>query len=152
MLVINVANSLLHGLEAGPNPWDAPTLEWSTSSPPPSYNFEVIPSIASRHPLWEDRLPQEAHGRSVIERGVVLDDRHETLGVTSIDAEPEIIFKMPSESYMPFAMMLCLSALFAALLAHLWGLAAAAAGLGVIVAIAWLWPRAEAGEKALAAL
>jgi cytochrome c oxidase subunit I len=152
VLVINVVYSLLYGAEAGPNPWDAPTLEWSTASPPPSYNFEVIPSVASRHPLWEDRLPQEAHGRSVIERGVVLDDDHETLGVTSIDAEPEIIFKMPSESYMPFAMMLCLSALFAALLAHIWGLAAAAAVLGTIVVIAWLWPRAEAGEQAIGAL
>jgi cytochrome c oxidase subunit 1/cytochrome c oxidase subunit I+III len=151
VLVINVGYSLLYGAEAGPNPWDAPTLEWATSSPPPSYNFEVIPSVASRHPLWEDRLPNEAHGRSVIERGVVLDDHHETLGVTTIDGEPEIIFKMPSESYMPFALMLCLSALFAGLLVHIWGLAAAAVGLGIIVVIAWLWPRAEAGEKAIAA-
>jgi cytochrome c oxidase subunit 1/cytochrome c oxidase subunit I+III len=101
--------------------------------------------------LWEDQLPNEAHGRSVIERGVVLDDHHETLGVTTLDGEPEIIFKMPSESYMPFALMLCLSAFFAGLLVHIWGLAAAAVGLGVIVVIAWLWPRAEAGEKAIAA-
>jgi cytochrome c oxidase subunit 1/cytochrome c oxidase subunit I+III len=151
VLVINVVYSLLYGVEAGPNPWDAPTLEWSTSSPPPSYNFEVIPSVASRHPLWEDRLPEEGHGRSVIERGVVLDEHHETLGVSSIDAEPEIIFKMPSESSMPFALMLCLSALFSSLLAHIWGLAAAAAVLGIIAVIAWLWPRAEAGERAVAA-
>ena len=150
VLVVNVVYSLLYGAEAGPNPWDAPTLEWATSSPPPSYNFEVIPSVASRHPLWESRL-NEAHGQSVIERGVVLDEHHETLGVSSIDAEPEIIFKMPSESYMPFVLMLCLAAFFAGLLAHIWALVAVAAGLGVIVVIAWLWPRAEAGERAIAA-
>ena len=53
---VNVWNSLKHGAPAGDNPWDAPTLEWATSSPPPPYNFAVIPTVASRHPLWEDRL------------------------------------------------------------------------------------------------
>jgi len=47
-------------------------------------------------------------------------------------------------------MTLCLSALFAGLLAHIWALAAAAAALGTVAAIAWLWPRVEAGETAAA--
>jgi cytochrome c oxidase subunit I+III len=149
-LLINVRVSLRRGAPAGPNPWDAPTLEWSMPSPPPPYNFVVIPSVASRHPLWEKRLG-EGDGESVLDRGLVLDDHHETLGVTAMDGEPDVILKMPSESYMPFAMMLCLSAFFAGLLVHVWALAGAAAGVGIIVAIAWLWPRAEAGEKALAA-
>ncbi len=49
---INVVVSLRFGRIAGPNPWDAPTLEWSMSSPPPPYNFAVLPTVASRHPLW----------------------------------------------------------------------------------------------------
>ena len=56
LLLINIIRSRTAGAVAGPNPWDAPTLEWSVSSPPPPYNFAVIPVIASRHPLWEDRL------------------------------------------------------------------------------------------------
>jgi cytochrome c oxidase subunit I len=150
-LLVNVAYSLRRGKIAGPNPWDGPTLEWATSSPPPPYNFEVIPSVASRHPLWEKRL-QEGAGESVTERGLVLDDHHETLGVSPLDGEPDIILKMPGESYMPLAVTLCLSALFAGLMAHIWGLAAAAILLGAIAVIAWLWPRAEAGEKALTAI
>jgi hypothetical protein len=150
VLLVNVAWSLKRGAIAGPNPWDAPSLEWSVPSPPPPYNFVVIPSVASRHPLWEERL-EEGHGRSVLDRGMVLDDHHETLGVTPMDGEPDIVLKMPSESYMPFAMMLCLAAFFAGLLVHFWALAAAAAGVAVIVGIAWLWPRAEAGERAGAA-
>ena len=35
------------GAPAGDNPWDAPTLEWATSSPPPAYNFARIPVVAS---------------------------------------------------------------------------------------------------------
>jgi hypothetical protein len=58
---------------------------------------------------------------------------------------------MPGESYMPLALTLCLSAFFAGVLAHIWGLAVAAAVLGAIAVIVWLWPRAEAGEKAAAA-
>jgi heme/copper-type cytochrome/quinol oxidase subunit 1 len=150
MLLVNVAYSLRRGKIAGPNPWDAPTLEWATSSPPPPYNFEVIPSVASRHPLWEKRL-QEGAGESVIERGLVLDDHHETLGVSPLDGQPDVILKMPGESYMPFALTLCISAFFAGLLVHIWGLAVAAVILGAIAVMAWLWPRAEAGEKAAAA-
>ena len=56
LFLINVFMSLRNGQLAGPNPWDAPSLEWSTPSPPPPYNFPVVPRIASRHPLWESRL------------------------------------------------------------------------------------------------
>lgn len=35
------------------DPWDARTLEWSTNSPPPSYNFAVIPEVNSRDAFWE---------------------------------------------------------------------------------------------------
>jgi cytochrome c oxidase subunit 1/cytochrome c oxidase subunit I+III len=58
MLIYNVVRSLRHGPTAPANPWDAPTLEWAVSSPPPPYNFTVIPVVATRHPLWEDRLDQ----------------------------------------------------------------------------------------------
>ena len=46
----NFAISLRRGAPAGPNPWDAATLEWSVASPPPAYNFRRIPIVASRHP------------------------------------------------------------------------------------------------------
>ena len=62
--------SYRHGAPAGDNPWDAPTLEWATTSPPPPYNFAVIPSVASRHPLWEDRLEDpERKEKSTSRRG-----------------------------------------------------------------------------------
>jgi cytochrome c oxidase subunit 1 len=37
--------SLRYGPVAGPNPWGAAGLEWETSSPPPTENFEKIPSV-----------------------------------------------------------------------------------------------------------
>jgi cytochrome c oxidase subunit 1/cytochrome c oxidase subunit I+III len=148
VLIINIVYSLRNGAPAGANPWDAPTLEWAVPSPTPPYNFVVIPSVASRHPLWEDRLRDSA-GRSVLDRGLVLDEHHETVGVTALDGEPDVILKMPGESYMPFLMTLCLSAFFAGLLIHIWALAGAGAVLGIAAGIAWLWPLHEAGERAL---
>lgn len=42
---------------AGPNPWGAGTLEWATSSPPPSYNFAHIPVVKGLEPLWDTGGP-----------------------------------------------------------------------------------------------
>ena len=47
----NVVVSLRHGKPAGDNPWDAPTLEWATSSPPPVYNFAHHSPAADPQPL-----------------------------------------------------------------------------------------------------
>src|SRR5262249_40657810 len=41
-LAWNLAISLRRGREAGPDPWDAWTLEWATASPPAPYNFERV--------------------------------------------------------------------------------------------------------------
>jgi cytochrome c oxidase subunit 1 len=59
IFVINILWSLKHGKPAGDDPWDAWTLEWATASPPPSYNFETIPEVRSRRPLWDLKHPDD---------------------------------------------------------------------------------------------
>jgi cytochrome c oxidase subunit 1 len=59
IFVYNVLASLRHGRPAGDDPWDAWTLEWSTTSPPPAYNFEEIPIVHSRRPLWDLKHPDD---------------------------------------------------------------------------------------------
>jgi cytochrome c oxidase subunit 1 len=59
IFVINLLRSLKKGRVAGPDPWDAWTLEWSTTSPPPAYNFAVIPTVRSRRPLWDLKHPED---------------------------------------------------------------------------------------------
>jgi cytochrome c oxidase subunit 1 len=58
-LVINILRSLRHGQMAGNDPWDAWTLEWATTSPPPVYNFESAPVVRSRRPLWDLKHPED---------------------------------------------------------------------------------------------
>lgn len=55
----NVYRSLRIGKKAGPDPWDAWTLEWATTSPPPDYNFEDEPVVHSRRPLWDLKHPDD---------------------------------------------------------------------------------------------
>jgi cytochrome c oxidase subunit 1/cytochrome c oxidase subunit I+III len=139
LFLVDVAISLRRGARAVDNPWDAPTLEWAVPSPPPDYNFVVIPKVASRHPLWEDRLGETGE-RSLLNRGWALDDGRETLATTSIDAEPDAILKMPEDSFAPLILAISLSGLFVAMLAQTVGGGVLALCVGFIAMLTWLWP------------
>jgi cytochrome c oxidase subunit 1 len=58
-LVANLLLSRRNGKLAGDDPWDAWTLEWATTSPPPEYNFETLPAVHSRRPLWDLKHPED---------------------------------------------------------------------------------------------
>ena len=63
-LLWNVYVSLRRGEPAGDNPWDAWTLEWATTSPPPDYNFVTVPPIRSARPLYDLAHPAPVRGGS----------------------------------------------------------------------------------------
>ena len=62
VFLVNVAGALRRGERAGNDPWDAWTLEWATTSPPPPYNFETVPVVGSRRPLWDLKHPDDPDG------------------------------------------------------------------------------------------
>ncbi len=59
VFVYNLVSSYFKGENAGHDPWDAWTLEWSIPSPPPSYNFAIEPVVSSRRPLWDIKHPED---------------------------------------------------------------------------------------------
>jgi cytochrome c oxidase subunit 1 len=63
LFVVNLVVSYFKGKVAGNDPWDAWSLEWSVSSPPPAYNFATIPTVASRRPLWDLKHPEDPDSR-----------------------------------------------------------------------------------------
>ncbi len=150
LTVVAVVHSRTRGKPAGPNPWRADSLEWATaSSPPPHYNFEAIPIVSGRHPLWEDEPVRDAESgddsatRAYGPEGAV---RRETPVTTGLDADPEETMTIPGETYVPFVLALGLAAIFVGLLVEatlvgIVGLVLAAVGL-----VTWGW-RTEADLK-----
>jgi len=59
IFLYNFIHSRFKGAPAPDNPWQGTSLEWSTTSPPPAYNFEVIPTVRSRRPLWDLKHPDD---------------------------------------------------------------------------------------------
>jgi cytochrome c oxidase subunit 1/cytochrome c oxidase subunit I+III len=63
LFIWNIVVSIRKGEPAGNNPWQAWTLEWATSSPPAPHNFEQVPPIHSRRPLWDLAHPENPDWR-----------------------------------------------------------------------------------------
>jgi cytochrome c oxidase subunit I+III len=130
-VIANLAVSFFRGERVGNDPWEGDTLEWSTTSPPPPYNYPVIPTVSSPYAMW-DRRDRERDERS-LERGEkVLEHGHETAASTAVDAEWDEILEMPSHSPWPPLVALALAGVFALLLLKQW----IAAGVFVLLALA----------------
>jgi cytochrome c oxidase subunit 1 len=146
LTLINFFWSRRHGAVAGPNPWNADSLEWATSSPPPEYNFAAIPVVASRHPLWDQELlpvgqPAGPDGETAISVEGAL--QHSVVVSTGLDAFVESGHRVPEPSWLPLIVAAGIAIFFIGLLIS----ATLVLGAGILVGLgalaAWTW-RTEA--------
>jgi cytochrome c oxidase subunit I+III len=146
VIVLNVLWSLKRGAPAPSDPWGGNTLEWSTSSPPPHFNFPVIPIVHSADPNWdvEDRRQDALR----LERGeLLLADGHQTLATTVLEGEAEEELHMPSESIWPFLLALSFSVVFFGLLMRLNGVAILGCVLIAGSIVGWHRPQKELQDQ-----
>jgi cytochrome c oxidase subunit 1/cytochrome c oxidase subunit I+III len=137
--LIEFLRSWRSGPRAAANPWAADTLEWAVPSPPPSYGFLRIPTVASLNPLWDDH---DAFADPRDER--VLDRGRQTLATTAFDALPHAISKGESDTLVPLILAAAITGLFAALMTRALPAAGALAAIVVGLAFGWLWPERKA--------
>ncbi|MFL5948567.1 MAG: cbb3-type cytochrome c oxidase subunit I, partial [Gaiellaceae bacterium] len=136
LLLGNLAASYFRGAPAGPDPWHGPTLEWATSSPPPEYDFPVIPKVTSAYPNWDPADRQEDR-RKLADGVLVLDEGHEQVATSPVDGLFAEIVEMPHESPWPIILALTVSLVFAMLVLQKFGVAAVMAVLCVLTLLAW---------------
>jgi cytochrome c oxidase subunit I+III len=132
LFLVNVFWSLRRGALAGDNPWDADTLEWSTPSPPPPYNFLHLPTVRGRYALWTQAVDQP------IVTGV-RSDRREVLITQLMDAEPDHRTELPGPTLWPLFVALGTGVTFIVSIFTPWGIIIG----GVLTACAlagWFWP------------
>ncbi len=133
IFIANVLWSRKSGKIAGNNPWEADSLEWAAASPPKNYNFEYLPVVTSRYPLWtppEDR---------VIVTGL-RNDRREVLVTTLMDAQPDHRYVLPPPSIWPFLAGIAVTIGFAGSLFNEWYITWGSILTGITL-IGWFWPR-----------
>jgi hypothetical protein len=131
--------SLRRGRRAEPNPWDAPSLEWATTCPPPRYNFPHIPIVDSRAPLWDagEKLP--------VVYGLRVEDR-ELLLTTVMSAKPDLREPGAEPSPWPLIATLAVSVMFIASIFSPWAVAIGAVPVAIALT-AWFWPKSPEPER-----
>jgi cytochrome c oxidase subunit 1 len=132
VLASNIIWSLRNGEPAGPNPWQAGTLEWATPSPPPSYNFPRIPVVNDSEPLWREDGLGEAVGLEVAKRELVV--------TTSTEANPELRESSPQPSIWPFLAAVAVGIVFVSSIFTPWAVVWGSIPVAVTL-IGWFWPK-----------
>jgi hypothetical protein len=136
LIGLNIVRSLRSGEPAGRDPFHGGTLEWTVPSPPPHYNFAVIPTVTSPYPNWDERDREEDLRR--LEAGeLVLEGGHETPGTTVNDGQLAEILEMPPESAWPVVMALAFTIAAFFLLTSHYVTAAFFTALALLSLIGW---------------
>ena len=129
IFIWNVFASLRNGAIAGDDPWDAFTLEWTVSSPPPSYDFAEIPQVHGLRPLWDEKHPEAGTPKEA------------ALAETGPQADKQAVIHMPGGSFFPILLAFGLVVFSYGMIYVAWAVAA----VGIVIAfsgiVLWAWQR-----------
>ena len=121
------------------NPWNAGTLEWIQTMPPPAWGMRTIPEIDGRYPLWD----QPNFERDYDEGRFYLPDaeemKRETLVTSVIDAKPLQCLRLPGPNFIAAMAALTLGGFFILGTFHLWTPAILSLVVAIGVIWRWLW-------------
>ncbi len=148
LLAIDALRAWRASPTAQPNPWQAGTLEWATESPPRSFNFQAIPVVRSREPLWDERAAVVSP--AVSQPAAIGSDEEElgreTLATALIDTRPLHNLLLPYDTLKPLVVAVALAWAGFGIVLDLWLIVGAAAAVALVTVGAWMWPNRWALE------
>jgi cytochrome c oxidase subunit I+III len=121
------------------NPWNAGTLEWIQTMPPPAWGVRTIPEIDARYPLWDQPnfVRDYDQGRFYLPDAEEM--KRETLVTSVIDAKPLQCLRLPGPNFIGAVAAATLGGFFILGTFHLWTLALISLAVAVGVIWRWLW-------------
>jgi cytochrome c oxidase subunit 1 len=133
LFFVDAIRSARSGPIATANPWDASTLEWATSSPPPSYNFARLPVVESLEPLSTgSAVPAVTAGLRI--------DRRELLVTSVAEAIPEAREASVGNSIWPLWAALATTVTLIWSIFSPWAIVWGSIPVAVSL-IGWFWPK-----------
>jgi cytochrome c oxidase subunit 1 len=133
LFLVNVVISMRRGSAAGPNPWGAGTLEWAAASPPHPQNFDRIPVVTNREPLWAE------HESMPVATGLSVDNRQLIVSTVS-EARADIREASPEPSLWPLLAAVATAGAFIGSIFTPWAVLWGGAAVGITL-IGWFWPK-----------
>jgi cytochrome c oxidase subunit I+III len=148
LLILDIALHFRFGRKAPQNPWGADTLEWAMPKPPTAYNFVSLPTVETRHPLWEKpdlsrTIYEGRHGLAHIDHG-----RRETWGSDALTGKLRETIHLPSNSWWPLFAALAIAAVCISLLVRIYWVGAVATLVAVVLLLRWSWENGAHPGKA----
>jgi cytochrome c oxidase subunit I+III len=146
LTLVNFAWSQVRGEPAPNDPWRGDSLEWSTTSPPPEYNFAATPVVTSRHPLWDEHpIPIAESGSDVATRAMGVSGALEKEMPVSegMDARPQDTLGIPSPTYVPLAVAAGVALFFVGLLVDAAVIGVIGVAIGLAAVMLWTWRTSE---------
>jgi cytochrome c oxidase subunit 1/cytochrome c oxidase subunit I+III len=146
LTLANFVWSQFRGPRALDDPWEADSLEWSTTSPPPEYNFAAVPVVNGRHPLWDDPpsaieiTADEPSTRALGVSGALEKKMPVTEG---LDARPQGVLGIPEPTYLPFLAAVGVALFFVGLLVEAAVIGVIGVVIGAAAVVHWLWRTSE---------
>lgn len=137
--LLNVFLSRRSGAIVGNDPWGGATLEWSTPSPPPPHNFDVVPVVHGSNPLWEPT------GSLRCVSGLSADER-EVLISSVVEASPDLRVVFPGPSVWPFVSAVATTVLFIASIFTPWAVVWCVIPVTAAM-VMWFWPNIRSTRR-----
>lgn len=138
-IILDIALHFKYGRRAERNPWNADTLEWATSTPPDNYNFLSLPSVTTRHPMWEhpelpNTIAEGKHGLTDIAHG-----KRELYGTDAITGKLREVIHVPANSWRPLQASLALAVVCISLLVQAYMVALVGCAVAAGFLLLWSW-------------